>query len=45
MPKRKDENEIAFTGLQDIIRRDLERDGIPQDPPPKPEKVRSASLA
>jgi hypothetical protein len=45
MPKRKDENEIAFTGLQEILRRDAERDGIPQEPTPKPEKVPSAVRA
>jgi hypothetical protein len=39
MPKRKDENEIAFDALQEIIRRDADRDGMPQEPPPEPEKV------
>jgi hypothetical protein len=39
MPKRKDENEIAFDALQQLIRRDAERDGIPQEDIPKPEKV------
>ncbi|MGD0822565.1 MAG: histone H1 [Desulfomonilia bacterium] len=39
MPKRKDENQIAFDALQQIIRRDAERDGIPQEPAPKPEKL------
>ena len=32
MPKRKDENETAFSGLQEFMRRDAERDGIPQAP-------------
>ena len=45
MPKRKDENEIAFSGLQDLIRRDAERDGLPVEPAPKPEKVPSAVRA
>lgn len=45
MPKRKDENETAFTTLQELLRRDAERDGIPQDPPPPPEKVPSAVKA
>lgn len=45
MPKRKDENEIAFTGLQEILRRDAERDGLPVEPTPKPEKVPSAVRA
>ena len=39
MPKRRDENETAFDTLQEILRRDAERDGIPQPPKPKPEKV------
>ena len=39
MPKRKDENELAFDALQEILRRDAERDGIPQEPPPVPKKV------
>jgi hypothetical protein len=42
MPKRKDENEIAYSGLQELLRRDAERDGIPQPEPAKPEKVASA---
>ena len=35
MPKKRDENETAFHGLQELIRRDSERDGIilPPDPP------------
>lgn len=45
MPKRKDENETAFHGLQELIRRDAERDGILQDPLPPPEKVPSAVRA
>lgn len=45
MPKRKDENEIAFTGLQELLRRDAERDGLPVEPTPKPEKVPSAVRA
>ena len=45
MPKRRDENQTAFDGLQEILRRDAERDGIPQEPPPKPEKVPSAVRA
>jgi hypothetical protein len=39
MPKRKDENETAFDALQQIIRRDAVRDGIPQEPTPEPEKI------
>jgi hypothetical protein len=43
--KRQDENEIAFSGLQDLIRRDAARDGIELPPEPKPEKVPSAVRA
>jgi len=39
MPKKRDENETAFDTLQEILRRDAERDGIPQEPKPKPEKI------
>jgi len=39
MPKRRDENETAFDTLQEILRRDAVRDGIPQKPAPEPEKV------
>ncbi len=39
MPKRKDENETAFDVLQELLRRDAERDGIPQEPLPEPGKV------
>ncbi|MGH7962981.1 MAG: hypothetical protein ACRERD_14310 [Candidatus Binatia bacterium] len=45
MAKRKDENETAFHGLQELIRRDAERDGIPQAPSPQPEKVPAAVKA
>lgn len=45
MPKRRDENQIAFDGLQEILRRDAERDGLPVKPKPKPEKVPSAVRA
>jgi hypothetical protein len=40
MPKRKDENEIAFSTLQELLRRDAERDGNLKNPP-KPEQVPS----
>jgi hypothetical protein len=40
MPKRKDENETAFNTLQEILRRDAIRDGIPQEPIREPEKLR-----
>jgi len=39
MPKKRDENEAAFDTLQKILRRDAERDGIPQKPKSEPEKV------
>jgi hypothetical protein len=32
-------NETAFDALQEILRRDAERDGIPQKRTPKPEKL------
>ena len=38
MPKQKDENETAFDALQEIIRRDKKRDGLPVDPPKEEEK-------
>lgn len=39
MTKKKDENEIAYGVLHEVIRRDAIRDGIPQEPIPEPEKV------
>jgi hypothetical protein len=39
MPKKKDENESAFSALQEIIARDAERDGIPRPPSSPPEKL------
>jgi hypothetical protein len=45
MPKRKDENEVAFSALQELIRRDAERDGTPQEPISPPQKVPSAVRA
>lgn len=45
MPKRRDENETAFDGLQEILRRDAERDGTELPPEAKPEKVPSAVRA
>jgi hypothetical protein len=39
MPKAKDEVETAFATLQEILRRDATRDGIPQKSLPKPEKL------
>ena len=37
--KRKDENEAAFSALQEVLRRDAERDGIPRGPLPESAKV------
>lgn len=45
MPKRRDENQTAFDGLEEILRRDAERDGIELPPKAKPEKVPSAVRA
>jgi hypothetical protein len=39
MPKKRDENETAFDALEEVLRRDAERDGIPQLPKPKAEKI------
>jgi hypothetical protein len=39
MPKRRDESQIAFDTLQEMIERDAKRDSIPQKPKPKPEKI------
>ena len=39
MPKQKDENEIAFSGLQELIRRDAERDGLHVPPQPTPPEI------
>jgi len=39
MPKKKDENEIAFNTLQELLKRDAKRDGLPIKPIPEPEKV------
>ena len=39
MSKKKDENETAFDALQEIIRRDKKRNGLPIDPIPKEEKI------
>ena len=39
MPKRKDENETAFSALQEVLRRDAIRDGLTPEPEPKEEKV------
>ena len=39
MPKKKDENESAFSALQELIARDGERDGIPRPPSSPPEKL------
>lgn len=40
MPKKKkDANEIAFAGLQELIRRDAKRDGLPVEPKPEEAKL------
>lgn len=39
MPKKKDENESAFSAVQELMARDAERDGIPRQPSTPPEKV------
>jgi hypothetical protein len=45
MPKRRDESQVAFDGLQELIRRDAKRDGIELPPEPEPKKVESAVRA
>jgi len=45
MPKRRDENQTAFDGLQELLRRDAQRDGLPVEPKPEPKKVESAVRA
>jgi hypothetical protein len=39
MSKKKDENETTFDALQEILRRDALRDGIPQEPPLNQKKI------
>nr|WP_281720820.1 hypothetical protein [Nitrosomonas nitrosa] len=39
MPKKKDENESAFSALQELIARDAERDGTPRPPASQPDKL------
>jgi hypothetical protein len=39
MPRKKDENETAFDVLQEVLRRDAERDGLKPEPKPEPEKM------
>ena len=45
MLKRKDENEIAFSSLQELMRRDAERGGVPQEPVKQPKKVPAVMAA
>ncbi|UVT22575.1 MAG: histone H1 [Nitrospira sp.] len=39
MPKKKDENESAYSALQELIARDAERDGTPRPLAGPPEKL------
>ena len=39
MSKKKDENESAFSTLQELIARDAQRDGVPRSPQSPPEKL------
>jgi len=39
MPRKRDENETAFDAIEELIRRDLQRDGITPPPKPAPEKM------
>lgn len=38
MARKKDENQTAFSGLDELLRRDAERDGLPVPPIPPEEK-------
>lgn len=38
MARKKDENQTAFSTLEELLRRDAERDGIPVSPIPPEEK-------
>jgi hypothetical protein len=38
MPRKRDENQIAYDAIQEILRRDAERNGIIQPPKPEPQK-------
>jgi hypothetical protein len=44
MPRKRDENETVFDTLEELIRRDLERDGQPVPPKPKPEIAKPRRL-
>ncbi len=39
MPKKKDESEIAFATLQELLRRDAKRDGLSVEPIPEAKKL------
>lgn len=39
MPRKKDENEAAFATLQELLRRDAKRDGLPVELELVPEKL------
>lgn len=45
MAKKKDENQTAFSSLQELLRRDAERDGKPLPPMPAEEKDAKAVAA
>jgi len=45
MARRKDENQTAFSNLEELLRRDAERDGIPVPPIPPEEKDAKAVRA
>jgi hypothetical protein len=38
MPRKKDENQSAFSALEELIRRDAKRDGVTLPPIPPEEK-------
>jgi len=45
MARKKDENQTAFSSLQELLRRDAERDGIALAPIPPEEKDSKAVAA
>lgn len=45
MPRKKDENQAAFSSLQELLRRDAERDGKRVPPIPEEEKDKKAAIS
>ena len=45
MPRKKDENQTAFSSLEELLRRDARRDGVDIPPAPPEEKDPKAVAA